>query len=150
MLTILMVLMTLSTVGVSQEEEPMPYSVPQGRVIVNDGIEYKAFTLEEYKLLAHVIVEYRTYWSLRVSYKLEIKSLKDELDLKDRRIENCKDGVEIQKNRADMLSSMYDSQITQQIKQNKFQRFTQAFSWSLVVVESLALGVLGISYALKK
>lgn len=151
MLTVLMMLTTFSAVGVSQEEDSFyRWMPPEGRTIVKDGIEYKAFTLDEYKLLAHVLVDYDTLWKLRLNLKLEIKALKDELNLERQRIDNCKEGIENQRLRADMLSKMYDSQYKLQLKRSKLQRFAQAFSWSLVVVESLALGVLGISYALNR
>lgn len=115
-----------------------------GRTITHEGVEYKAYTLQEYKQLAHLILDYHLLWSYSLSLEAEIESWKREkIDWK-LRVETWKEAAEVQRSRGDQLSELFDAEHALRLKLEKNQRALGWVPWALVVVESVAIGILGV------
>jgi hypothetical protein len=133
----------------AQEEDPPTRDMPTGQVITYQNVQYKAFTLDEYKTLALIYTDYLYFikqnqslhkelqlrLDMEKNYELQVQGLKDltktlELD-RDYWTVRVKEEQEANKRR-ETLSGL--------------ERFG---AWALVVVESLALGVVGVYAATK-
>jgi len=117
---------------------------PIGQTIVHEGVEYKAYTLEEYKRLAHLILDYHLLWTYSLSLELEIESWKREKKDWQLRVETWKESAEVQKARGDQLSETFDAEHALRLRIEKQQRTLGWVPWALVVVESIAIGILGV------
>lgn len=145
MLLIVSTLWTISLVADDRLERPNAHRVePIGRTITHEGVEYKAYTLQEYKQLAHLILDYHLLWSYSLSLELEIESWKREKTDWKLRVETWKEAAEVQKSRGDQLSKLFDAEHALRLKIEKSHRTLGWIPWALVVVESVAIGVLGV------
>lgn len=117
---------------------------PAGRVITHEGVKYKAFTLDEWKEHAHIIVDYRLLWDYSLSLELDIKSFEADIKVWEMRVALWKETAESQKERGDILSSMFDAEHELRLKIERQHRATNWIPWALVVVESIAFGVVSV------
>lgn len=128
----------------AQEEDPPTREMPSGQLITYQNIQYKAFTLDEYKQVAIIYSDYLYFikqnqnlhkelqlrLDMEKNYELQVQGLKDlsrtlELD-RDYWTTRVKEEQEANKRR-ETLSNL--------------ERFG---AWALVVVEAIALGVVGV------
>jgi len=131
-------------VAASETEPTVHYTEPVGTSCAIDGIEYKAYSLEDYKVIARIITDYHTLWKLNNNLKLQVASLNRDLETWELRSENWKLAMEDQKGRADTLSKMFDAQYAQTQRILKIQSATGWVPWALVVVMSIGFGVVGV------
>ena len=136
--------MTPSTADDKPERPSTHRFEPIGRTIIHEGVEYKAYTLEEYKRLGHLILDYHLLWTYALSLESEIESWKREkVDWKIR-VETWKEAAEVQRARGDQLSEVFDAEHALRLRTEKQQRALGWVPWALVVVESIAIGILGV------
>jgi len=140
---------TPTEAGIDFESEGPPhpdqhYMEPAGRIIVVDGVEYKAYTLEEYKTVAHIFVDYHFLWMYSLNLELEIQSLTKDLSLTARQVQYWKDSTDVQAKRGDMWRGEYNKQLSLRQKIEAKQRAFNWIPWTLLAVESLAIGVIGM------
>lgn len=130
------------------KEDPYDYplrDMPTGQVITNQGVQYKAFTLDEYRQLALIYSDYvyilkqnlslnaslSLYLDIEKNYELQLVEVKNLNDLykldRDYWMARVKDEQEANKRR-ELLSDL--------------ERFG---AWALVAVEAIALGALGVA-----
>ena len=129
----------------AQEETALPTRIlPEGQIITHQGVQYKAFTLEEYKKIGLIYADYilllrANELTLRLNmeknYELQVQGLKNltttlELD-RDYWTARVKEEQEANKRRA------------------TFSGLERFGSWALVVIEAIALCTLGIAQAKK-
>lgn len=144
-----LLLFFVAAIALAQEEDPPTQDLPTGQVITYQNVQYKAFTLDEYKQIASIYADYLYFikqnqslhkelqlrLDMEKNYELQVQGLKDlsktlELD-RDYWTTRTKEEQEANKRR-ETLSGL--------------ERFG---AWALVVVESLALGVVGVYAATK-
>ncbi len=117
---------------------------PMGRSITQDGVEYKAYTLAEYKQLGHLILDYHLLWDYSLSLELDISSYERETVQWEFRMNTWKEATEAQRARGDILSKMFDEEHELRLGLEKQHKAFGWVPWALVVVESIAIGVLGV------
>lgn len=130
--------------ALAQEENPPTRGMPAGQIITYQNVQYKAFTLDEYKQVAVIYSDYLYFikqnqnlhkelqlrLDMEKNYELQVRGLKDlsrtlEMD-RDYWTTRVKEEQEANKRR-ETLSNL--------------ERFG---AWALVVVEAIALGVVGV------
>ena len=149
LLTLLVILMTWMTccVGIADDKPPRPTEYrtqPLGRVITHEGVDYKAFTLNEWKQWGHLKLDYSLLWDYSLSLELEIASFERDIRSWQLRIDVWKTTAENERSRGDMLSSMFDEEHKLRLKIQRQQQMLGWVPWAIVVVESIAIGVLGV------
>lgn len=148
--------MTFSNTSLSENiiEKKSPleirYDIPDGQIIVSEGLEYKCYELEEYKKLAHLIVEYNNILEFAIDLERYNASLLIEIDLWKQKQKLWEEESNVQQNHIDMLSTMFDDEHNLRLKLQKQNRVFQWVPWAFVVVESVLLGGLGVYSSVSK
>ena len=154
-LTILMTSMTLSP-RLHAGDKPEPAhdrpekpetrhpGPPKGRQITHEGVQYIAFTLPEWKKYGLIVVDYYRLWDYSLSLELDIRLLNKDIDTLKMRVGIWKAATEDQKQRAETLSLMHSEERKLRLSNELKQRTFGWVPWVIVVVESVAIGALGI------
>jgi hypothetical protein len=122
---------------------------PPGKTIVHDGVEYRAYSLDEYKELKHLFVDYHSLWDYSLSIEDDVISMAEEIELWQFRVDGWKEESERQANYAKQLSSLFDKEHDLRLKLEKRNDMLGWVPWALVVVESVAIGVAGAYVSVK-
>jgi hypothetical protein len=67
-----------------------PYEMPTGKDVTINGVAMRAYTLDEYKVIAHIYVDYRAMFDLKLQTDKELELYKGMKGLYEQRDENCK------------------------------------------------------------
>lgn len=147
----LIALVTLIPYSIAAEDQRPSERVrePIGQIIEHEGTKYKAFTLEEWKQMAHLILDYHVIWDYSLNLELEIDSLKREAKLWEQRVDIWKSATDEQRARGDILSKLFDEEHKMRLKLEKQYRTLGWVPWTLVVVESIAFGIVGVYSGVK-
>jgi len=114
------------------------YEMPTGKDITLNGVEMRAFTLDEYKVMAHIYIDYKTLadWKLQADKELDLyRGMKALYEQKDG---NCKDMLLTMTNDRDFWKARLEE--TQADKSRVLERI--GFIGALVL-ETAALVVWG-------
>lgn len=68
-----------------------PYEMPSGKDVTINGVAMRAYTLDEYKVIAHIYVDYRAMLDLKIQADKELSLYKDMKGLYEQKDANCKD-----------------------------------------------------------
>lgn len=134
--TILFVL--FMSIPFAARAQTVTYEMPTGKDITLNGVEMRAFTLDEYKVMAHIYIDYKalTDWKLQADKELDLyKGMKALYEQKDG---NCKDMLLTMTNDRDFWKSRLEE--TQADKSRIIERV--GFIGALVL-ETAALVVWG-------
>jgi len=115
-----------------------------------DGANYRCFNLDEYKTLARIYQDYKSLWRQARLMSLELSNVDRQLKLRMEEVTLWKElSTDLDEDRK-FLSSALDDEYESRLKLEKSQRFRTNFLWGVIVVESLALAVLGtVAYTAK-
>lgn len=117
---------------------------PKGRQITQDGVEYIAFTKPEWQKYGLIVIDYYRLWDYSLSLEWEIRSLNKDIDTWKLQVDIWKAATEDQKQRAETLSIMHAEERKLRLSNELKQRTFGWVPWALVIVESVAIGALGI------
>jgi hypothetical protein len=117
---------------------------PQGKTITQDGVEYRAFTVEEFRALKHLFTDYHLLWDYSLSLENDITSMEREIELWKSRMSAWEDETKRQIAYSQQLSSLFDKEHNLRLKLEKRNDALGWVPWALVVVESVAIGVFGV------
>lgn len=128
----------------AQDDTPAIIDLPIGEIIFQADVNYKAFTLEEYKIIALIYNDYIFFRNQTVSLK---QSLQLQLDIQTDyklQLEGLERIIKIQ----DSDRKYWTTRLSEEQVANKRRELSSSFErfglWALVVVEAIALGSLGI------
>jgi len=139
------------TIADDKPQRPSEHFIePKGITIVHNGVEYRAYTLEEFKEVKHIFVDYHLLFKYSLSLESDIESFKNEIKLWNLRVINWEDETKRQIKYSEQFSNLFDEEHKLRIRIEKSQRFSNWFSWALVAVEAVALSVVGVTYAVKE
>ena len=125
-------------------EELTTYNFPDGRVLEVDGVRYKAFTLEEYKEIAHILVAYETMWDNTDLLENEYISLEQEKKFWLARVEIWRHAHDVQKERGNLYYNLWKSEHKLRLKNESYHKLATWIPWTVVVLESIAIVTFGI------
>ena len=91
-----------------------------------------------------MVLDYHTLWDYSLNLELEIASFERDAITWQLRVDVWKESAESQRARGDMLSKMFDEEHELRLKIETRQRMFGWVPWALVVVESIAIGILGV------
>jgi hypothetical protein len=133
----------------AQDEAPVIRDMPTGQVITYQNVQYKAFTLDEYKTLALVYADYVYLFKQNISLN---KELQLRLDM-EKNYELQVQGLKDLSKTLELDRDYWTTRVKEEQEANKrraiFSGIEKFGAWALVVVESLALGVVGVYSASK-
>lgn len=127
-----------------REGNPGTYNFPEGKILEVDGIKYKAFTLEEYKEIAYVLVAYESMWEDSDLIQEQNFSLEQEKKLWIARVNIWKQTCGLQKERGDVYFKLWESEHLLRLKVQRQQTIATWIPWTVVILESIALATFGI------
>lgn len=135
--------------ALAQEEDPPTRDMPSGQVITYQNIQYKAFTLDEYKTLALIYADYLYYIKQNASMQRELQL---HLDM-EKNYELQVEGLKSLTKTLELDRDYWTTRTKEEQEANKRRETLSGLerfgAWALVVVESLALGVVGVYAATK-
>jgi hypothetical protein len=133
----------------AQDEAPVIRDMPTGQVITYQNVQYKAFTLDEYKTLALVYADYVYLFKQNISLN---KELQLRLDM-EKNYELQVQGLKDLSKTLELDRDYWTTRVKEEQEANKrraiFSGIEKFGAWALVVVEALALGVVGVYSASK-
>ena len=136
------------TVGIV-EPTGIHYEMPVGTTLKVDGVEYKAFTLKEWKQVGHLVESYHGLWDHVIELEEQHFSLLSEIENYETRLALWQEEIEFQKDRGNQLSLMYDQEVKLRGSTYNSYRKTSWIPWTLVAIESILLGFIGVYAATK-
>ena len=144
----LIVLLTLTapSTRLSADDNPpeRQYDPPQGRIIEHEGVEYRAFTLDEWKLHGHILVDYAWFWREWPRWQEKRLSYEADLRIAGERLVTCKADLDVQVRNGEFLQSMYDAEHKLRLNIETTKSVREWVLWATVIVESLAIAALGV------
>lgn len=117
--------------------------MPIGQVIEHNGAEYKAFNLEEWKQVSHFILDYHLLFDYALSLEAEYDYIQEKFELYQDEVDLWKAEAKRQNKRGNILSKMFDREHKFRLSLEKRDKMWNWIPWTLVVVESVAVGFLG-------
>jgi hypothetical protein len=131
---IFVLLMSLPAVANAQ----VVYEMPTGKDVVLNGIPMRAYTLDEYKVMANIYVDYRSLLDLKIQADKELVLYLDMKSLYEQKDANCKDMTLTMTNDRDYWKARYE----ETAKDKSF--VIERVGWiGAVVLEAVALVVWG-------
>ena len=127
-----------------------PYSFPEGRLIEVDGVQYKAFTLEEYKDIGHILLSYELLWDQVEILETQNISLEAEKAIWTKRYELWKEQCAVDKKRGDLYLGLYEREQKMRLTIERSQKLATWVPWTIVVLEAIALAGFGIHQAVRE
>lgn len=128
----------------AQEEDPPLREMPSGQVITYQNVQYKAFTLDEYKTLAIIYTDYLYYIKQNKSLGAELQLRLDMEKNYELQVQGLKDLTKT----LEMDREYWTTRVKEEQEANKRRETLSSLerfgAWALVVVEALALGVVGV------
>jgi len=121
-----------------------PIVFPAGITLTVQGIQYKAFTLEEYKTLALIYVDYETLFAKlplleqRLQLKLEIE------DNYKAQLSNCEHMLGEYKTNGEYWKARFDDAAKLQKKEEFVNKLEKYGLWAVVLVETAYIVVLSV------
>ncbi len=150
----LIIVMVLTTVGTpvvaddtihtSPAGIPDVIDMPDGRSIEHDGTTYMAFTLDEYKLLGHIYIDYRSLYKQHLLFDTKLRLSNEIKEAQELRLEVCKNSISTLQADRKYLSARVDEEQKFRLNLDKNSKIEKGLLWALVVVEAVALGVVGV------
>ena len=133
----------------SQEVYPL-LQLPTGQVITYQGVQYKAFTLDEYKQIALIYSDYVYYLkdrsTLQQSLTLQLDMAKNNYELQITELKGLVHTYELDRD-------YWTLRLKEEQEANKRREVLSGLerfgAWALVAVEAVALGALGVAQAVR-
>lgn len=125
------------------------YGFPTGRVIEVDGVKYKAFTLEEYREIAHLLISYETMWEQADALEGYTLSLDVERELWKQRSTIWKQQCTLERNRGTLYENLWTREHQIRLNLERSQKLATWVPWTIVVLEAIALAGFGINEAVR-
>jgi len=138
-----------SQIGATQDRPIKEFTEPVGTTCIIEGIEHKAFNLEEWKIAAKIITDYHTLWKYSNGLELKIDSLGRDLKTWEMRSDNWKSLSDQHKQSLGTMTKMFESQYDQFQKTLKLQSRTGWMPWALVCIISIGFGFVGVYSAVR-
>jgi hypothetical protein len=121
-----------------------PITFPAGTTLTVQGVQYKAFTLDEYKTLALIYTDYTTLFAKlplleqRLQLKLEIE------DNYKAQLSNCEHMLGEYKTNGDYWKARFDDAAKLQKKDEFVNKLEKYGLWAIVLVETAYIVVLSV------
>jgi len=148
-LLIFVLLFLMASPAHSEENVILPHTLPLGQTITHKNIEYKAFTLEEYKQIGLIYADYLLLIRNNISMQ---KELTLHLDI-EKNYELQVEGLKGLNKTLELDRAYWTARVKEEQEANKrretFSGLERFGAWALVVIEAVALCSLGISQAAK-
>jgi len=138
-------LIALCTGAIADDNRPAERrQLPPGRTLESEGIEYKCFTLDEYKSVAHLVVDYNWLWDHTLTLEQERALLAAKAEVQAQRVELWQTQVESLEREREYLSKLFDSEHGLRLRLEARDRAVGWIPWAIVVLESVAIGAIGL------
>ena len=145
MLTALLTLTALCGTANADDQRPTErLQLPQGRTLEAEGVEYKCFTLDEYKVVAHLVVDYNWLWEHTLKLERANALLTAKAEIQAERVSLWQSQVDTLERERDYLSKLFDEEHGLRLKIENRDRALGWIPWALVVAESIAIGAIGL------
>lgn len=118
--------------------------LPPGRTLESEGTEYKCFTLDEYKSVAHLVVDYDWLWDHTLTLEQESALFAAKAEVQAQRVELWQTQVESLEREREYLSKLFDSEHGLRLRLEARDRAVGWIPWAIVVLESVAIGAIGL------
>lgn len=129
----------------AQDVDPPTRDMPTGQVITYQNVQYKAFTLDEYKTLALIYADYLYYIKQNVSLNKELTLHLDMEKNYELQVQGLKDLTKT----LELDRDYWNTRVKEEQEANKRRETLSGLerfgAWALVAVEAVALGALGIA-----
>ena len=112
-----------------------------------DGAEHKCFTASEWADLGHLLVDYRDLWRAAVRAEAIEEARKDEVTALERRLDVAADRAALLTTDRDWWRTVAETEHAARLDLDSRNRSVEWIPWALVVVEALAIGVVGVASA---
>ena len=117
--------------------------LPKTASITLDGIQYRAFTLEQYKELSNIVIVFRDLQDDVMELEEVNMSLLNEIDLWEKNLKIQEGLTKNQKERADELSKMFNDENELRLKIQRNHKLTNWVPWAISGVLAGLLAGLG-------
>lgn len=138
-----------TTVLHAQEEAPVLRDMPAGTILTIQNVQYKAFTLDEYKTLALIYTDYTFLIKQNASLSKELTLRLDMEKNYALQVQGLKDLTKVLEADRDYWTLRVKEEQEANKRREVLSGLERFGAWALVVVESLALGVVGVYAATK-
>jgi len=138
-------LLTTHAVADDKGAPTVERELPAGRTVEVDGEQLKAFTAEEYAEVVKLEDDYRWFWSnwIRLSAAHAI-AVNDELRIAKERVSLCRETLDLVSSDREILRDAWKDERRLRLEARNAAAVREWIPWALVVVESIAFGVVGI------
>jgi len=109
---------------------------PLGKVVEIDGLEHKCFSPPEWKVLGHLIVDYRDLWLASVRWEADRASFARDLAAKDVRIQAGLDRAAVLACDRDFWRDTAKALDKHRLELDRRHRSTGWIPWAIVVLEA--------------
>lgn len=109
-----------------------------------DGVDSIVFTLPEWKSYGLIVIDYYRLWDYSLSLEWQIESLEGTTETWKMKSDNWKTAMEDQKQRADGFYLAFNEERKLRLSNELKERVWGWVPWAIVIVESVAIGALGI------
>lgn len=123
--------------------------MPAGTVLTVQNVQYKAFTLDEYKTIGLIYADYVYLFKQNISLNKELQLRLDMEKNYELQVQGLKDLSKMLELDRDYWTVRVKEEQEANKRREIFSGLERFGSWALVVVEALALGVVGVYSATK-
>lgn len=138
-----------TSVVFAQEEAPVLRDMPAGTILTIQNVQYKAFTLDEYKTLALIYTDYTFLIKQNASLSKELTLRLDMEKNYALQVQGLKDLTKVLEADRDYWTLRVKEEQEANKRREVLSGLERFGAWALVVVEAVALGVVGV-YSVSK
>lgn len=129
----------------AQQDNPVTRDMPTGQSITYQNVQYKAFTLDEYKTLALIYADYLYFIKQNTSLHKELTLRLDMENNYELQVQGLKDLAKT----LELDRDYWNTRVREEQEANKRRETLSGLerfgAWALVAVEAIALGALGVA-----
>jgi len=129
----------------TQDEVPVLRDMPTGQVITYQNVQYKAFTLDEYKTLALVYADYVYLFRQNISLNKELQLRLDMEKNYELQVQGLKDLTKTLELDRDYWTTRVKEEQEANKRRETLSGLERFGAWALVALEAVALAAVGIA-----
>jgi len=119
---------------------------PVGVTITHQGTEYQCFNTEDWRQVGRIILDYHSLWFQAHQLQRELRLAEDRKVLWEERVALWRETAEEQRQDRKYLKTVLDAEHDYRLNLSKESRAKSWVMWAVIVVESVALGALGVAH----
>jgi hypothetical protein len=137
---------TYSPTIISQETNSY-IEAPKGEIKQIEDVEYKCFALNEWKVMAHLIVDYRYLYWQAINYRATEALYEREIAVYEQRIANLNSAIELSEQRIEWLKKALEIEHKNYLALDRENKWKIWVPIVLLIAENIAIGIINVAEA---